>query len=196
MSAERSRSLQKTLLASSFAASAGPEDPQPFRLEGVDDPGSQGGLGADDRQPDLVLPGEADQGRKIVGRAPGHILAVRSSQCRRCPGRRNALGPWALRNLPGQGVFPAAIADNEDIHNARCYPTSVPCRPLLRRSLRRRSRRCTQRAQGTQHDSDPGVGLPLRFGTGLGVSQTGNTQTDGGESQRMPRQGIKEKTPK
>ena len=115
MSAPWSRSLQKTLLAFEFRRGpAGTEDPQALRLEGIDDSGGQGGLRTDDGQAHVVVPGEADQGRKIVG-LDRHILAfdVGAGVAR---GDENAVRPRALRNLPGQGVFPAAVANNEDIH--------------------------------------------------------------------------------
>ncbi len=61
--------LAKDLAALEFRRGlAGTEDPQALRLEGIDDSGGQRALRADDGQPHVVVPGEADQGRKIVGR--------------------------------------------------------------------------------------------------------------------------------
>ena len=112
---------------------AGTEDPQAFCLEGIDDSRGQGGLRADDGQAHVVVAGEADQGRKIVG-LDRHILAVdvRAGIAR---GDENAVRPRALRDLPGQGVFPAAVADNEDIHvpdSRRVLNQAILAQPLGR----------------------------------------------------------------
>ena len=109
------RSLQKTLLpSSSAAAQRWPEDSQAGRLEGIDDARSERPFRTDDRQPDLVLLGEADQRRKVVSR-DRHVLAldVRARVARR---DEHSLRPRALRDFPGQGVLPATAADDEDVH--------------------------------------------------------------------------------
>ena len=115
ISAEWSRSLQKTLLASSSAAAwLGPKIRRPSAWKASTIPAAKGASGPTTVNPTLVVPGEADQGRKIVG-LDRHVLAfdVRAGIAR---GDENAVRPRALRNLPGQGVFPAAVANNEDIH--------------------------------------------------------------------------------
>ena len=108
--------MQKTLLASSSAAALlGPKTRSPACLEGVDDAGRQGGLRPDDGQADLVLLGELDQGREIVGR-DGHVFAV-DVGAGVARGDEHPLGPGTLSDLPGQGVFPPPVADNQDIHD-------------------------------------------------------------------------------
>ena len=82
---------------------AGAEDPQPGVLEGIDDAGGQRGLGPDDRQADLVLLGELDQGGKVVD-GDGDVLAVegRAGVAR---GHEHAVRAGTLGDLPGQGVL-------------------------------------------------------------------------------------------
>ena len=132
MSAARSRSLQKTLLASSSAAARlGPKIRRPSAWKASTIPAAKGASGPTTVRPTLVVAGEADQGRKIVG-LDRHILAfdVGAGIAR---GDENAVRPRALRNLPGQGVFPAAVADNEDIHlpdSQRVLNPAILAQPL------------------------------------------------------------------
>ena len=138
--------MQKTLLASSSAAvAARAENPQPLRLEGVDDARRQGGFGTDHGQPHLVLLGKPDQGREI-GRLDSDVLAVQIG-AGVARGHENAVGTRALRNLPRQGVLPPAAADDQDVHTAilpaatgigRLYPHA----PVSERGRRRFSRAC------------------------------------------------------
>ena len=111
----RSRSLQKTLLASSSAASLlGPKTRSFACFEGVHDSFGQGAFRADDRQPDLVVPGKADQGRKVIGGESDVFRVDRGAGI--AGGHEHPLGPGALLDLPGQGVLAPAIADYQDVH--------------------------------------------------------------------------------
>ena len=93
---------------------AGAEDPQPGRLEGVDDAGGQRGLGPDHGQAHVVLLGELDQ-RREVGRLDVDVLAVQIG-AGVAGGHEHAVRARALRDLPGQGVFPPPAADDQNVH--------------------------------------------------------------------------------
>ena len=99
-SAWRSRSLQKTLLASSSAAClVGPEDAEPLGGEGVDDAGRQGGLGADDGELDaFCLAKVSRRGMSVSGMA---TILDRAGVSRAVP----AL-PGATKTLSTRGLCP------------------------------------------------------------------------------------------
>ena len=92
------------------------EDFEPFRLEGVDNPGRQRRFRPDNRQAHVVLPGELHQGRKIVGRNV-NILGIlgRAGVSR---GHENTIHSRTLGDFPCQGVFPPPAADDQNVHCA------------------------------------------------------------------------------
>ena len=94
---------------------AAAERPQPGLFEGVHDAGRQVALRPDDRQPDFVLLGKADQ-RREIGRLDGDVLAIRIG-AGVAGGDKHPVGPRALTDLPHQGMFPPSVADHQDIHS-------------------------------------------------------------------------------
>ena len=110
--------MQKTLLASSSARQlARTEYAKLLLLESIDQSGRQRRFGPDDRQPDPVLLGEADERRDVVGRDV-HVQGVLGSAG---VARRDVhpIGAGTLGNLPSQGVLAAAVSDDENVH-VRC----------------------------------------------------------------------------
>ena len=119
-SAWRSRSLQKTLLASSSAAARrGPKTRSPASSKASTMPAASGASGPTTRQPHVVLLGEADQGGE-VGRLDVDVLAVEIG-AGVAGGHEDAVGAGTLRDFPGQGVFPPPIADDQDVHAKAPY---------------------------------------------------------------------------
>ena len=98
--------------------------------ERVDDAGGERRFGADDREVDLVLLREVEQALD-VGRGDVDVLGVLSGAG--VAGRdEHAIGAAALADFPGQRVFAATIANNENFHRAM--------RNCRERSARRRKR--------------------------------------------------------
>ena len=83
-------------------------------LKRIDDAGRQRRLGADDREVDLVLPGELDQPRHVGG-GNGNVLGIdrRAGVAGR---NEHALDARALGDLPRQRMFAAAVANNQNLH--------------------------------------------------------------------------------
>ena len=77
-------------------------------------PAASGRLGPDDRQLDLVFLGELDQGGEIVG-GDGDIFAVQVG-AGVARGHEHPLRARTLGDFPGQGVFPPAVANDQDVH--------------------------------------------------------------------------------
>ena len=95
MSAARSRSLQKTLLASNSAAALlGPKIRRPSAWKASTIPAASGPSGPTTVSPTSLSWAKLDQGRKIVGRRSARFR--RRCRCRRCPGRRKRGRPAGL----------------------------------------------------------------------------------------------------
>ena len=89
----------------------GAKHAQLLALEQIDNPRHQRAFGADHRQIDLVRLGEADEGRNVVGR-DWHVFALAFARGASIAGRdQHPLDARALRDLPGQRMLSAAIAD-------------------------------------------------------------------------------------
>ena len=93
---------------------AGPEGGYPRVGEGVDGPGRERRLGANDRQADLVLAGELDKrGDVAVGDVDVLGIGRRAGVAR---GDEHTIGAGALGDLPCQGVLAPTGTDDEDVH--------------------------------------------------------------------------------
>ncbi len=95
---------------------AGTEASQALGTEGIDDPGHQRGLGADDRQTNPFCLRQRDQRGEVFG-AGVYVsnLALRG-RARIAGGDEDFGDPGGFGALPRQGVFAAAGADNQNLH--------------------------------------------------------------------------------
>src|SRR5262249_5602101 len=91
------------------------EDAQILFLEFVDNSQRQRLLRTDDRQADALLSDKLDQLVNVVG-LDGDIDAVLSG-AGVAGSAVNAVRPWRLDELPDQGVFAPALADDQDLHS-------------------------------------------------------------------------------
>ena len=109
------RSLAKALLPSIWAAPLlGPKIFKTLFLKKVYDPHAEGHLRPHHGQIDLRILRKAGQALQI-GR--GDIKTPGLAGDAAVAGRAiDLLNPGALGDLPDQGVFPAAAADDEDLH--------------------------------------------------------------------------------
>ena len=93
----------------------GTEDPQLGFLERIDDAGGQRRLGTDHRELHAVLARELDELRDVAGRERDVLRILFGAGI--AGGDKHMLDVRALSDLPGQGMFPAAVANNQDVHD-------------------------------------------------------------------------------
>ena len=112
-----STAFMKALLPSSSAARAArTEGAEALRREGVDDPGGERQLGADDGEVDPTRRREREQPGDVVGRDRAVLAELRRAGV---AGRAEELGPaHALRQLPEERMLAPAAADDQDPHAA------------------------------------------------------------------------------
>ena len=102
--------------SSCAGARRGPKHRRPARLESVDDAGHQRPLGPDDREVDALGRGQLDQAGDVLGR-DGDIAHLRLGGGAGIARRDEHLVTRArLRALPGERMFAAAAADDQDLH--------------------------------------------------------------------------------
>ncbi len=95
------------------------EDTEPSGLKLIDDAQGQRLFRPDDGEADLFLLREAHETLDVVG-FDGHIDAV--SRCAGVAGRtKDPLDARRLSQLPDQGMFATALADDEDLHATRSF---------------------------------------------------------------------------
>ena len=94
----------------------GSEAGQSRRLEAVHQARHQGGLGTDDGEADGLGAGEGDQGIQVLGGDVEILDARFLGGTAIAGGDEDRLDPGRLGGLPGQGMFAATAADDQDIH--------------------------------------------------------------------------------
>ena len=117
---------EKTLEASNRAAFwFGPQMRRPSLLEQVHDAQRQGVVRPDDGEVDAVLPGEGQEGGQVFGAKldaldRGAVLCQAFLGDASIAGRAPEAGDVGrLRQLPNQGVFAAARANDQNLHRRR-----------------------------------------------------------------------------